>query len=32
MSVGIHYDDATREMIEEILNKTDRMMEVLLNE
>lgn len=32
VSVGIHYDDATREMIEEILNKTDRMMEVLLNE
>lgn len=31
VSVGIHYDAATRELIEEILNKTDKMMEELLN-
>lgn len=31
VSVGIHYDAATRELIEEILNETDKMMEKLLN-
>lgn len=31
VSVGIHYDAATRELIEEILNETDKMMEELLN-
>ena len=31
VSVGIHYDAATRELIKEILNETDKMMEELLN-
>lgn len=32
VSVGIHYDVVNKEMIEEILKKTDEMMEELLHE
>lgn len=32
VSVGIHYDNITKKMIEEILLKTDNMMEELFNE